>query len=311
MKTIRLFLPLLFAFISILEVQAQNEPLIQQYIYNMQMVNPAYAGNREALTIAGIGRFQWVGIDGAPTTQALTVNTPLNKQRFGIGLTLFSDQIAKTTTFNSQLDLSVRFPVGKEGVFSFGMKGSIWRLSEKLRELELQNRGDDIFKNPIPRRTLPNVGAGAYYRWKNGYAGVSVPHLLETSLDANTVGGGLRAAAYRHYYGVAGWTTLVAERIRFKASSLLRYTTRTPFHVGLNGRLIFHEKIMMGLAYNYRSSVGLLFGLNLNEQLRLGYNYDWAFSGASTGIFNTSHEIALRYDFLYKNSKGAQSPRFF
>ena len=48
---------------------AQHTPLTSQYLFNGLVINPAYAGSRDALTGNLTHRQQWVGFEGAPITQ--------------------------------------------------------------------------------------------------------------------------------------------------------------------------------------------------------------------------------------------------
>ncbi|MFC0181043.1 type IX secretion system membrane protein PorP/SprF [Pseudarcicella hirudinis] len=61
--------------------KAQQEALYSQYMFNMMAVNPAYAGSRDVLSMTGLFRQQWVGVEGAPTTQSFTIDMPLKKEK--------------------------------------------------------------------------------------------------------------------------------------------------------------------------------------------------------------------------------------
>jgi hypothetical protein len=58
-------------------------------------------------------------------------------------------------------------------------------------------------------------------------------------------------------------------------------------------------------------AVGGLVGLDITDQLHIGYSYDWSY-GLSTAKYNKgSHEIILRYDFEFLSKKQIHSPRNF
>jgi len=61
----------------------QQDAQFTQYMYNTININPAYAGSRGAMSIFALHRTQWVGLDGAPTTNAASINTPLNNSNLG------------------------------------------------------------------------------------------------------------------------------------------------------------------------------------------------------------------------------------
>jgi type IX secretion system PorP/SprF family membrane protein len=75
---------------------AQQDAQFTQYMYNTININPAYAGSRGALSIFGLYRTQWVGLDGAPETSSFSINTPINNSNLGIGASLVNDKIGPT-----------------------------------------------------------------------------------------------------------------------------------------------------------------------------------------------------------------------
>ena len=45
------------------QLRAQQDAQYTQYMYNTVSVNPAYAGSRGNLSIAGLHRSQWLGLE--------------------------------------------------------------------------------------------------------------------------------------------------------------------------------------------------------------------------------------------------------
>ena len=89
MKKIYIILAFLFA----VQMQAQQDPQYTQYMYNTVAINPAYAGNRGVTSIVGLHRSQWVGLDGAPRTQSLSVHSPIGEGKVGLGLSIVNDAL--------------------------------------------------------------------------------------------------------------------------------------------------------------------------------------------------------------------------
>ncbi|WP_300978990.1 type IX secretion system membrane protein PorP/SprF, partial [Flavobacterium sp.] len=52
----------------------QQDAQFTQYMYNTININPAYAGTRGVMSIFALHRTQWVGLDGAPTTNTASIN---------------------------------------------------------------------------------------------------------------------------------------------------------------------------------------------------------------------------------------------
>jgi type IX secretion system PorP/SprF family membrane protein len=292
-------------------VHAQQDPMYTHYMYNTQVINPAYAGSREALTVTGLLRAQWVAFDGSPLTQTVTLHTPLVTQNFGVGFAFSNDRIAQTYTTNGQIDFAFRFATGRHSQLALGLKGTASRFSENIAGLDLRDQVDPAFANYSPRRLLPNVGAGAYFKHDKYYVGISVPELLENQLRANTVSGSISGLKQRHYYAIGGAIFDLKNRLQFKPSAMVKYTYRAPIQIDVTGALIIRDKLILGLMYRYREATGLLLGFNITEQLMLGYSFDWSFANRTTRYNNGSHEFVLRYDFLFRSSQGARSSRYF
>jgi type IX secretion system PorP/SprF family membrane protein len=72
---------------------SQNYKQFNQYIANQGILNPAYNGTRESLSGLIVARNQWIGIDGAPVTQALNVHSPISNTRLGLGASLINENI--------------------------------------------------------------------------------------------------------------------------------------------------------------------------------------------------------------------------
>ncbi len=289
----------------------QQDPMYTYYMYNTQAVNPAYAGSREALTLTALTRLQWVNFPGRPATHTLTMHTPLNRQRFGIGATVTHDVVALTKLTNAQADFAFRIPVSRHGVLAMGLKGSLGWLSEDFRQLDIREPGDIALSSNFQSRMIPNIGAGLYLQHDTYYLGFSVPELLEGRLRDNLVTSSIAGLKQRHYYAIAGAVFQLKHRVQFKPSAMVKYTANAPVQIDLTGNLIFRDRLIVGMMYRHAEAVGLQLGFNFTEQLFLGYGYDWSFANLSGRFNGGSHEFALRYDFLFRNSKGTRSPRYF
>ena len=83
MKKIILYIIITFCLFTVDGI-AQQDPQYTQYMYNMNVVNPAYAGSRETLSIGLLGRRQWTGLNGAPETFTASLHAPIAKS-VGLG----------------------------------------------------------------------------------------------------------------------------------------------------------------------------------------------------------------------------------
>ena len=178
MKKLYIILLLLAA----INLQAQQDPHYTQYMYNTISVNPAYAGSRGVFSIAGLHRSQWVGLEGAPRTQTLSLHTPIGKKgKVGLGFSLINDQLGPTDETYFDIDFSYTIKTSELGKLSFGLKAGGHLLDVCYTCLNEYTSGDALLQSNIDNKFSPNVGVGIYYRnSEKWYVGLSAPNLLET-----------------------------------------------------------------------------------------------------------------------------------
>ena len=167
-----------------LTASAQQDPQYTQYMYNMNVVNPAYAGLKESLSVTTLYRKQWSGLDGAPTTFTFSGHSPVN-DKVGLGLSAIKDQLGPVKETNVFIDFSYTLQMSERTKLALGLKAGATFHDVGLTDLDLQQPGDPFFANDI-NNTYPNVGAGAFLYGDNYYFGLSVPNMLNSvHLDEN------------------------------------------------------------------------------------------------------------------------------
>ena len=292
--------------------QAQQDAQYTQYMYNTISVNPAYAGSREVMSIFGLHRTQWVGLDGAPVTNAVSINTPINNSNVGLGVSIVNDEIGPSDENNISVDISYFIPTSQRYRLSFGIKATANLLNVDFTKLDIYNPSDERFSNNIDNKLSPNIGAGIYLHSDNTYFGLSVPYFMETkhfdkkaSDDAST----FIAKERLHYYFIAGHVFDLSGNVQFKPSVLTKVVNGSPLQLDLSGNFLINEKFTAGLAYRWDAAVSALTGFQINDSWLIGYAYD--FDTTKLAKFNSgSHEIFLRYELFKKNNR-LISPRFF
>lgn len=159
MRTKLFFFVIMFVSIA---SYAQQDAQFTQYMYNTITINPAYAGSRGALSIFGLYRTQWVGLDGAPETSSFSVNSPINNSNLGVGVSLINDKIGPTNENNLSVDLSYTVQTSADFKLSFGIKatGNLFNLD--INKLNPADQGDPQFQN-LDNVFKPNIGAGVYW----------------------------------------------------------------------------------------------------------------------------------------------------
>ena len=301
MKKIKILLGVL-ALLSITTVFGQQDPQYTQYMYNMNVLNPAYAGSRGVTSIGILGRTQWVGVDGAPQTLTLAVHPPVGKA-VGLGLSVIHDEIGPTKEDNVYADFSYTIITSDEGRLAFGLKAGVTFMD--VRELIMVDNPDPL--NIPVHETSPNFGAGVFYYNQRFYAGLSAPNFLETRHLEKDGGIYSTASEKMHYFLTSGYVFDITDNLKLKPSTMIKATTGAPLSVDLSLNLLVDERVELGLSHRFDDSISALVGFQVNDDFRVGYAYDHTTS--TFGEFNSgSHEILLLFDF---NVKKIKSPRFF
>ncbi len=312
MKTLKKIIFVSFMGMMSVALHAQQIPMFTHYMNNTLMVNPAYAGSREALSITTLHRSQWVGFNDAPITQTLSMHTPLRNERIGIGLSILNDKIGPTNNTSIFFNYAYILKLTEKSKLSLGMSVGGSMFQANLTNVNLDVQDDPAFQNNINNGLSPNFGFGVYFSRKNFYAGLSTPMLLQNSYSGSLEGNNvLIGKDQRHYFLIAGAMIHLTPNVAFKPTALVKVTAVAPAQIDLTTSLVFMEKFLLGAMVRSGDAFGGLVGLNISDQLYFGYSYDWSY-GLKTAKYNQgSHEIMLRYDFIFSSKKQIHSPRYF
>ncbi|WP_324028155.1 type IX secretion system membrane protein PorP/SprF [Maribacter sp. BPC-D8] len=306
------FLTIIITVAGLFMGHAQQDAQYTQYMYNTISVNPAYAGSRGVLSIAALHRSQWVGLDGAPTTQTLNFHTPVS-DHVGLGLSVVNDEIGNGTNQDTYIDAAFSYTVktSDEGKLSFGLKAGGHLFNVDFTKL--RNYGAETNLPNIDNKFSPNFGAGIYYHTDQFYAGLSVPNFLQTEHfdNSDTNSSSLIAQERMNFYLITGYVFDLKNNVKFKPAALIKAVKGAPLQIDLSANFLFNDKFSLGAAYRWDAALSALFGFQLNDQFMLGLAYDKETTDLGATRFNDgSFEIMLRYEFLNKY-KRVITPRFF
>jgi type IX secretion system PorP/SprF family membrane protein len=292
-------------------------PVYSQYLQNGLLINPAYAGSREALSLFISGRRQWDGIEGSPYLETVSIHSLLKNDRVGLGLygqfMQYGDAQYGISKFTSiYADYAYHLHLGK-GRLSLGLKAGLDIFSTKYTEAfrkTLTDPSDPAFRGN-ESYPMPNFGAGAYYYGKKFFIGAAIPAFLSYYRSINNNKASPTAFKDIDVNISAGGLITFSESFKFKPSLFIDYSFQQTkkMRVDLNGNFIIKDFVWIG--GSWRTSEQVVVGIlqfQLNPQLMVGYSYDYPVGNMST-YSKGSHEIVLRYEFSYKVS--ASNPRYF
>lgn len=296
---------------SMQNVQAQQDPQYTQYMYNPSVINPAYAGSRGTLGIFGLYRTQWVGLEGAPKTATVSVNTPLGDSGLGLGVNFVNDRLGVMDENTISVDLSYGVNISYDYTLAFGLKGTANLLSVDYTSLHINNPGDPISQENIDNKFNPNIGAGVYLYSDKSYLGISVPNFLEVErhnlVDAN--GSNVVMRQKMHFYLMGGYVFDLSDQVKFKPAFLAKAVAGAPLQLDVTANFLLMDKLSLGAAYRWDAALSGLVGFQVNDNLMIGYSYD-AETTALRHYNSGSHELFLRFE-LFNNRGRINAPRFF
>jgi len=298
----------LLALVSFTSAHAQQDPQYTNYMYNTININPAYAGSRGALSIFGLHRSQWVGLEGAPTTNSFSVNTPIADSKVGLGVSFVNDALGVMDENTLSVDFSYTLDLNNRGSkLSFGLKGSANLLNVAYSDLNKYNPNDPQILNDVQNEFTPNIGAGIYWHTEKSYVGFSVPSFLESTRYNNNIQSTMQQKM--HYYLMGGHVFEINPMLKFKPAFLLKAVEGAPLQADITGNFLIHDKFTIGGAYRWDAAWSALVGFQVTDGMFIGYSYDSDIK-ALRNYNNGSHEIFVRFE-LFNKYRRVNSPRFF
>lgn len=285
---------------------SQQLPQFTQYMYNTISINPAYAGSRDGFSAVGLHRSQWADFEGAPTTQTLSIHSPLSNDKVGLGLSIINDNAGYENYTYAYGDFSYRLDLSADVTLRLGLKAgmSYYNLEDELFT-EPDVLSDPYFQDQLNRWT-PNFGLGFYLSSQNWYIGGSAPKLINN--DNNEFSEYL-ALEQVHYYLTGGYVFDLTDNVKLRPTTILKATKGAPLSVDFTAAAIFNEKFYLGATYRLDDAVGGFLDVELFDGFRAGYAYEYPISDIRP-YTSGSHEVLLIYEFRFKNTR-YKSPRFF
>lgn len=292
-------------FIPNQSAQAQKDSQYTQYMYNTMAFNPAYTGSRGSLSMNGIYRNQWVGLDGAPETLNFGAHSPIGVQGVGLGVNFTSDKIGPSSQSFIEGDFSYTIHVAEEIKLAFGIRGGISILDIDPNKLLIYDPND--YNLQRENYLSPRVGAGMYLYTDSWYVGLSSTNFLETEhyddIQVST------ATEKAHFYLMGGYVFTISPDFKLKPAALMKAVSGAPLSVDVSANALLYDRVTFGLAYRWDAAVSALAGFQITENIMVGYAYDY--ETTELNRYNSgSHEIFLRFE-LGTRFSGKVNPRFF
>lgn len=312
----RIFIVGLIFIFSGLTAVGQQVATYAQYMFNGLAINPAYAGSHDALSATVLGRFQNVGLRGAPNTQTFSAHSPLLNERVALGFLVVHDKLSVINQTGVNAMYAYRLPLNnRKAILSFGIQAGVSMYNAKYSELDCwqcisnpnySGPDDPAFASDV-REARPNIGAGVFYSTQKFYAGLSMPHMVNNVFE--------RGEDFKTVYqnkpliATGGYVFTLNKMLKLKPNFMFMMIDGRPVEFDINASLLFDEVLWFGLSYKSSNQIAMITQFKINDQLQFGYSYTIA-AGPIRTIELGSHEVMLNYRFWF-HKKGVISPRYF
>lgn len=295
--------------------KSQQDPMYSQYMFNHQVLNPAYVGSWGYFTSTLLYRKQWVGVNGAPETQTFSFHTPSQNDRHGFGMAFVGDRIGITQTNGLNAAYAFRIHLGKKARLALGLQGMMDNYRARFGDVRTGSTidpgnvaADPAFTGNSVNLWLPNAGAGLFFHTQHFYLGASSPRLITHMLNGENASS--LAQLSRHFFFTTGIVLGSEEAfVKFKPSILAKYVPSSPLQMDFNAHFLLGDRLWLGASFRTEDAIVAMLQLQVLQWLRIGYAFDYITSEINT-YGNASHEFMLGVDLNFKR-KAMVSPRYF
>jgi len=288
----------------------QQDPMYTQYMFNKQVVNPAYTGTWESLGFMALVRHQWVGLNGTPKTYTFSMQSILKDPRIALGLDVISDKIGLEKRTMIFADYSFLLYINDFTNLRLGLKGGFTSYSNNLSEYVLYPDGsvDPLFQGEIDVRFMPNFGVGAFLYSQKYYVGFAIPKIIQNQFTNNYNNYSVMSEM-RHFCLDFGFVFDLSENLKFKPTGLVKATLGAPFEVDLTANFLLKEQFWVGAMYRTGDSFGFIAQWVFKRNLRVGYAIDYGINNLRQ-YHKGTHELMVTYELRMAKEKFI-SPRYF
>lgn len=297
-------LVLVLVVLLVFDVTAQQDPQFSQNMFNKLANNPGFAGSRGNIATSVLHRSQWMGFEGAPSTQNFSIDAEIPFLNGGVGLNIVKDEIAQSSNLGLQASYAYRTELGV-GQIGMGMSVGMFQSGVDGSEFSFAQPGDNAIPTSSVSGSKLDIGAGVYYNTQDVYIGLSSAHMTEPIVEWSD---GAQYHLVRHYFLISGYYHEINPVLSLNPSIYLKSDGATS-QLDINTNLIYNNKMWGGVSYRLDEGLILLAGMNVNEDLKFGISYDVTM----VNQMGNSLEVMLGYDFKIKMNKAIskyKNPRF-
>jgi len=279
---------------------AQQHAIYSQYLFNLYAINPAYAGELDALAASLSYRAQWVGFEGAPKTQNFNIHSPINRKNMALGLQIQNDEIGARKTPGISVGYSYKLRLTQNSRLSFGLQAGVINYQYDWDKLEYNQSIDPVAMGTSGNRWVPTFDFGVMYLSKEAYIGFSATGLNNPE-TIESISSDARMETFFNF--MAGKIFKISRAFSLKPSTLIRRSLNSPLQFDLNVSARYLNRYWLTATYRYNFGMVLSTHLFITDKFHVGYSYDFPTNTLLSEQSGT-HEIFIGYNFnIYGNKQ--------
>jgi type IX secretion system PorP/SprF family membrane protein len=314
---------LLFVFLSVCGVFAQEKPQYSQYIFNNYLLNPALSGTENYMDVKIGRRLQWAGIKQAPQTTFVSAQWSLGKEylwsnalslpvdddnpmsksymqyytsspaHHGMGIMAVSDRAGALSRLDAGLSYAYHLQLNNSYNLSVGVYTGLSKLTLDVSGLSLEQTNDPALANVVSTQFKPDLSIGTWFYGAHLFAGFSMQQVLPQKLSFSN-SANMASTFNTTFLLTSGYRFYVDEDIAAIPSIMFRKSLTSPFSFDTNLMLSYKDKVWLGTSYRKSDSFSGLVGFSLMRLVNLTYAYDFTVSDLKA-VSGGTHEIVLGF----------------
>lgn len=273
--------------------EAQQDPNFTLYNFNMNIINPAFAGIKDSPELNLVYRSQYLGIEDAPRTISMAYSRPMGKN-LGLGISVINDRVFVLNETDIAIDVSYRLQVGEKTNLYFGLKAGGGFTNVDLTRA-FSGGNDPLFQENQDFFN-PHVGAGINIQNEKFYISISTPNFLRGERYIKQGNTPSAAVDQSHFYLGGGYHFMLNENLTLTPRVMMRTVEGAPTSYDVGASLDIHNKFTAGTNYRVEEMVSIYGLFTVIDKLKLGAAYDITTS-ASLLNDDGSLEFILKYQF--------------
>ena len=289
----RLIVTYIVMIFSMSSLLSQQEPMYTQNNFDRLVFNPAYAGSSGWIVTSLKHRSQFVGLEGAPSTQMITVHAPWQIKSMGFGGKIINDHLGATNQFNASLIYAYHLGLGK-GKLSVGIEGGLFSQTIDFANLYRVDKIDNAIPNEKATTIKPDASFGLQFQARDYFVGFSIVHLFGSDLNFTDNNRSIVAELSKHYFLSGGLVYDLKNDLSIQPCMLLKMVSGAPAQIDLYTNVIFKEKYTLGVGYRTSDALTFVAKYHITDAIRVSYSYDARISKVAT-YSSSAHEFMVRY----------------